>query len=52
MQAIEGDYLASDLFNDAEKAAMRWAEVLTCKQYHGAPGAPPTSEPASTRWTS
>jgi alkylhydroperoxidase family enzyme len=46
MQAIEGDYLASEKFSDAEKAAMRWAEVLTLKQYHGAPGAPPQSEPA------
>ena len=46
MQAIEGDYLASEKFSDPEKSAMRWAEVLTLKQYHGAPGAPPQSEPA------
>lgn len=46
LAAIEGDYLASEKFSDAEKAAMRWAEVLTLKQYHGGPGAPPASRPA------
>ena len=39
--AIEGDFRASDYFSDAEKAAMVWAEVLTEKKYHGAPGRPP-----------
>ena len=38
VEAIKGDYLNSDHFTDAEKAAIRWAEVLTLKQYQGAPG--------------
>ena len=46
IEAIEGDYLASDEFTDAEKAAMRWAEVLTLKQYQGAPGKPPQNDAA------
>ena len=46
IEAIRGDYLDSDHFSDAEKAAMRWAEVLTLKQYHGAPGAPPQGDAA------
>ena len=33
--AIEGDYLNSELFTPAEKAAMKWAEVLTEKTYRG-----------------
>ena len=33
--AIEGDYLNSGLFTPAEKAAMKWAEVLTEKTYRG-----------------
>jgi len=41
VEALKGDYLNSDYFNAAEKAAMRWAEVLTLKQYHGSPGKPP-----------
>ena len=36
----------SDLFSADEKAAMRWAEVLTLKQYQGRPGTPPQSEAA------
>lgn len=28
-------------FTDAEKAAMRWAEVMTDKLYQGGPGQPP-----------
>lgn len=44
--ALKGDYLGSELFTDAEKAAIGWAEVLTLKQYHGAPGNPPKSKAA------
>ncbi len=32
--AIEGDYRNSDLFSDADKAAMAWAECLTERNYH------------------
>jgi len=40
--AIDGDYLNSDHFTPAEKAAMKWAEVLTEKTYRGEnPGAMP-----------
>lgn len=46
IEALKGDYEGSDLFSDAEKAAIRWAEVLTLKQYHGAPGEPPRSAAA------
>ncbi len=46
IEALKGDYLNSELFSDAEKAAMRWAEVLTLKQYHGAPGEKPQSADA------
>ena len=31
----------SDCFDAAEKAGLRWAEVLTLKLYHGEPGRPP-----------
>ncbi|HIE83185.1 MAG TPA: carboxymuconolactone decarboxylase family protein, partial [Dehalococcoidia bacterium] len=31
----------SDSFTPEEKAAMRWAEVMTNKLYQGAPGNPP-----------
>ena len=43
IEALKGDFQGSPLFSDAEKAAIRWAEVLTLKQYHGAPGEPPAS---------
>jgi hypothetical protein len=33
--AIEGDFENSDHFTPAEKAAMKWAEVLTEKTYRG-----------------
>jgi hypothetical protein len=33
--AIDGDFEASDLFTPAEKAAIKWAEVLTEKAYRG-----------------
>ena len=33
--AIEGDFEASELFTPAEKAAIKWAEVLTEKTYRG-----------------
>ena len=38
VEALKGDYLNSDHFTEAEKAAIRWAEVLTLKLYQGAPG--------------
>lgn len=41
MEALKGDYQISEFFDDAEKAAIRWAEVLTLKQYHGSPEQPP-----------
>tara|TARA_B100000315_G_C14551135_1_gene575871 strand:- start:723 stop:1082 length:360 start_codon:yes stop_codon:yes gene_type:complete len=41
MAEITGDYLNSDSFTAEEKAAMRWAEVMTDKLYQGAPGKPP-----------
>jgi len=40
IEAIEGDYRASEHFSDAEKAAMHWAEVLTERQYRREPGKP------------
>jgi len=46
IEAIQGDYLNSDYFTDEEKAAMRWAEVMTLKLYQGAPGKPPEDGPA------
>ena len=46
IEAIQEDYLNSDHFSDAEKAAMRWAEVLTNKEYQAAPGKPPQNGPA------
>ncbi len=47
IEAVTGDYLNSELFSDAEKAAMRWAEVMTEKQYQsGGPGKPPQDGPA------
>ena len=49
LAAVEGDYLNSDLFSADEKAAMRWAEVLTLKQYQGSPGSPPQSEAAMAK---
>jgi len=33
--AIEGDFENSELFTPAEKAAIKWAEVLTEKTYRG-----------------
>ncbi len=32
--ALEGDYRSSDLFSDADKAAIAWAECLTERHYH------------------
>ena len=46
LEAIEGDYLNSDYFSDEEKAAIRWAEVLTDKLYQGVPGRPPQGDAA------
>lgn len=41
IEAIEGDYQASDLFTPAEKAAMAWAEYLTERTYRQHPEAMP-----------
>lgn len=41
IEAVKGDYQNSDLFTAPEKAAMKWAEVMTEKQYQGSPGNPP-----------
>jgi alkylhydroperoxidase family enzyme len=38
IQAINEDYMATDELSPAEKAAVRWAEVVTLKQYQPAPG--------------
>lgn len=46
IEAVTGDYLNSELFSDSEKAAMRWAEVMTEKLYQGGPGKPPQDGPA------
>ena len=46
IKAVEGDYLNSELFSNEEKAAMRWAEVMTEKLYQGKPGSPPQDGPA------
>ncbi|MBF0277488.1 MAG: carboxymuconolactone decarboxylase family protein [SAR324 cluster bacterium] len=45
-EAIENDDQTSDFFTPSEKAAMRWAQVLTEKGYHGEPGRPPVSKDA------
>ena len=39
--AVSGDYQNSEHFSDSEKAAMKWAEVMTEKQYQGSPGKSP-----------
>lgn len=39
--AIDGDFGNSDLFTPAEKAAIKWAEVLTEKTYRENPQAMP-----------
>lgn len=41
IEAIKGDYLNSSYFSDEEKAAIRWAEILTNKLYQGAPNQKP-----------
>ena len=41
IEAISANYQNSDLFSDAEKAAMKWAEVMTEKQYQAGPGKKP-----------
>ena len=46
IKAIETNDQISDFFTPSEKAAMRWATVLTEKGYHGAPGRPPVSKEA------
>ena len=39
MEAIDGDYRNSDLFNPAEKAAIAWAEHLTERTFREHPEA-------------
>jgi AhpD family alkylhydroperoxidase len=46
IQAVNGDYLASNLFSSEEKAALRWAEIVTLKLYHSEPGRPSQSPEA------
>ena len=46
IQAINEDYMATDELSPAEKAAVRWAEVVTLKQYQPAPGVPSQSPEA------
>ena len=46
IEAVSGDYQNSIHFSAAEKAAMKWAEVMTEKQYHGSPGKPPAHREA------
>lgn len=46
IEAVEGDYLNCALYSDEEKAAMRWAEVLTDKLYQGGPGQKPQGDAA------
>jgi hypothetical protein len=46
VEALKGDYLKSEFFTAAEKAAMKWAEVLTLKQYQATLGNPPQSPQA------
>jgi hypothetical protein len=46
IEEVTGDYLNSDSFTPEEKAAMRWAEVMTDKLYQGSPGNPPQHHPA------
>ena len=46
LEAINGDYLAPNLFLSEEKEASRWAEIVTLKLYHPAPGRPSQSRDA------
>jgi len=41
IEAVSGDYMNSKIFTNEEKAAMRWAEVMTEKLYQGSPENPP-----------
>jgi alkylhydroperoxidase family enzyme len=41
IETVTGDYLNSALFTAEEKAAMRWAEIMTNKLYQSGPGTPP-----------
>ena len=47
--AVSGDYQNSEHFSDSEKAAMKWAEVMTEKQYQGSPGKSPEHRKALER---
>ena len=46
INAISEDYQNSEYFSEAEKAAMKWAEVMTEKQYQATPGNPPQHKAA------
>ena len=41
IEAVSGNYLNSDYFTAEEKAALRWAEVMTNKLYQSSPGQKP-----------
>ena len=41
IETVSGDYQNSEHFTNAEKSAMKWAEVMTEKQYQGSAGKPP-----------
>ena len=38
MEEIDNNYTDSSLLNEDEKAALRWAEVVTLKLYQAGPG--------------
>ena len=46
LDSVNGDYLGSNHFSDGEKAALRWAEIVTLKLYHSEPGRPSQSPEA------
>ncbi len=46
LQSVDEDYMASDELTPAEKAAIRWAEVVTLKLYQAEPGRPSQSPEA------
>ena len=46
LEAVDGDYPTSNLFSSDEKAALRWAEIVTLKLYQSVPGRPSQSPDA------
>ena len=46
LDSVNGDYLGSNHFSGGEKAALRWAEIVTLKLYHSEPGRPSQSPEA------